>query len=115
MDSSLRGSDAIDTAVVVATAVISAEAWRDMEADPVLGPIWYECACAAMCEAYLPRTPGSNGNASGFEATTPTRSASSAGSRARRSDATPVHRPRYFVSIRLQRSRHDRYSAGRRP
>ena len=25
-----------------------------MDAEPVLGPIWYECSYAAMCEAYLP-------------------------------------------------------------
>ena len=25
-----------------------------MDAGPVLGPIWYECSYAAMCEAYLP-------------------------------------------------------------
>ena len=30
------------------------EAWRDMDTEPVLGPIWYECSYAAMCEAYLP-------------------------------------------------------------
>ena len=31
------------------------EAWRDMDAEPVLGPIWYECSYGAMCEAYLPQ------------------------------------------------------------
>ena len=30
------------------------EAWRDMDAEPVLGPIWYECSYASMCDAYLP-------------------------------------------------------------
>ena len=30
------------------------EAWRDRHAEPVLGPIWYECSYASMCEAYLP-------------------------------------------------------------
>ena len=29
------------------------EAWRDMDADPVLGPIWYECSYATMCDAYI--------------------------------------------------------------
>ena len=63
------------------------EAWRDMDADPVLGPVWYECSYVSMREAYLRHARLEWKTASSVEATTSTRSASSGASRPRRRNA----------------------------